>query len=45
MVRQHAGMTVISDGHKEVVNIRSADTCSEFSITKTIIIVGMYRCQ
>jgi len=29
MARQHAGMTVISEGHKQVVNIRTASAASK----------------
>jgi len=36
MARQHAGTTVISDGRKEVVNIRTAGTASKFSAGNTI---------
>jgi len=31
MARQHAGMAVISEGHKEVVNMRTAGAASKCS--------------
>jgi len=31
MARQHAGITVISEGHKEVVNMRTASAASKCS--------------
>jgi len=31
MAMQHAGTALISEGHKEVVNIRTVDAASKFS--------------
>jgi len=36
MARQHAGTAVISNGHKEVVNIRTAGAASKFSAGNAI---------
>jgi len=36
MARQHAGTTVISNEHKEVVNIRTAGAASKCSAANTI---------
>jgi len=36
MARQHAGTAVISEGHKEVVNIRTAGAASKFSAVNAI---------
>jgi len=38
MARQHAGTAVISDGHKEIVNIRTAGAASKCSAANTILI-------
>jgi len=39
MARQHAGMAVISEGHKEVVNIRIAGAASKCSAGNAIRIL------
>ena len=39
MARQHAGTAVISDGHKEVVNIRTAGAASKCSASNAIRIL------
>jgi len=39
MARQHAGTAVIGDGHKEVVNIRTAAAASKCSGAKAIRIL------
>ena len=39
MARQHAGPVVISEGHKEVVNIRTAGAASKCSASKAIRIL------
>jgi len=36
MARQHAGTAVISEGHKEVVNIKTAGAASECSAGNAI---------
>jgi len=36
MARQHAGMTVISEAHKEVENIRTVGAASKFSTANAI---------
>jgi len=36
MARQHAGTAVISEGHKEVVNIRTAGAASKCSAANAI---------
>jgi len=36
MARQHAGTAIISDGHKEVVNIRTAGAASKCSAANAI---------
>ena len=36
MARQHAGMTVISEVHKEVVNMRTAGAASKCSADNAI---------
>jgi len=36
MDRQHAGMAIISEGHKEVVNIRTASAASKCSASNAI---------
>jgi len=36
MARQHAGTAVISEGHKEVVNIRTAAAASKRSAANAI---------
>jgi len=36
MARQHAGMAEISEGHKEVVNIRTAGAASKCSVSNAI---------
>jgi len=38
MARQHAGMAVISEGHKEVVNIKTAGAASKCSDGNVICI-------
>jgi len=38
MARQHAGTAVISEGHKEVVNIRTAGAASKCSASNAICI-------
>jgi len=43
MARQHAGMTVISEGHKEVVNIRTAGAASKCSAGNAICICILIR--
>jgi len=42
MARQHAGMAVISDGHKEVINIRTAGAASKCSAGDAICIRNSY---
>jgi len=39
MARQHAGTAVISEGHKEVVNIRTAGAASKCSAANAIHIL------
>jgi len=39
MARQHAGMTVISEVHKEVVNMRTASSASKCSAANDIRIL------
>jgi len=39
MARQHAGTAVISEGHKEVVNIRTAGAASKCSTGNAICIL------
>jgi len=39
MARQHAGTAVISEGHKEVVNIRAAGAASKCSAGHAICIL------
>jgi len=39
MTRLHAGTPVISEGHKEVVNIRTADAVSKCSADNAIRIL------
>jgi len=41
--RQHAGMAVISKGHKEVVNIRTAGEVSKYSAVNAIRICIVTR--
>jgi len=36
MARQHAGTVVISEGHKEVVNIRTAGAASKCSAANAL---------
>jgi len=43
MVRQHAGTTVISDGRKEVVNMRTAGAASKYSAGNAIRICILIR--
>jgi len=43
MARQHAGTAVISDGHKEVVNIRTACAASKCSAGNAICIRILIR--
>ena len=43
MARQHADMAIISEGHKEVVNIRTAGAASEFSAANAIRIRILIR--
>ena len=38
MARQHAGTSIISDGHKEVVNSRTAGAASKCSAGNAILI-------
>jgi len=46
MARQHAGMTVISEGHKEVVNITTAGAASKCSAANAIrILIWLNRSQ
>jgi len=39
MARQHTGTALISGGHKEVVNIRTADAASKCSVANAIRIL------
>jgi len=39
MARQHAGTAVISEGHKEVVNIRKAGAASKCSAGNAVCIL------
>jgi len=43
MARQHAGTSIISEGHKEVVNIRTADAASKCSADNAIRIRILIR--
>jgi len=43
MARQHAGIAVISEGHKEVVNIRTAGAASKCSAANAIRICIIIR--
>jgi len=42
MVRQHAGTAVIGDGHKEVVNIRTAGAASKCSAATLFVFVFLF---
>jgi len=43
MARQHEGMAVISEGHKEVVNIRTAGAASKYAAGNAIRIRILIR--
>jgi len=43
MARQHVGMAVISEGHKEVVNIRTAGAASKCTAANVIRIPILIR--
>jgi len=43
MARQHAGTSVISEGHKEVVNVRTAGAASKCSAAHAIPIRILIR--
>jgi len=43
MARQHACTAVISEGHKEVVNIRTAGVASKFSAANAVRICILIR--
>jgi len=43
MARQHAGKAVISIGHKEVVNIRTAGAASKCSAGNAICVLILIR--
>jgi len=43
MARQHAGTAVISEGHKEVVSMRTAGAASKYSAGNAICICILIR--